>query len=228
MSSPSSGFMVPTRMKRAGWVKEMPSRSTTLTPMAAASRSTSTRWSSRRFTSSTYKIPRLAAASSPGSKCFSPLLMARSRSMVPSSRSSVVPEGQVHHRHGPLPPGQGLALGPALAAGVAHQLELVGIAMKRAARHHRHGGQQLRQPPGRGGLGRALLAADQHPADEGIDGIENQGLFKPLLPDQGSEGIDGAFGGHGDILSAFKSDGKGLSPCPLRTRQPLTTCIIQR
>ena len=30
--SPSSGFMVPTRMKRAGWAKEMPSRSTMFMP----------------------------------------------------------------------------------------------------------------------------------------------------------------------------------------------------
>ena len=93
-SSPSSGFMVPTRIKRAGWANEIPSRSTTLTPMAAASNSTSTRWSSNRFTSSTYKIPRLAAASKPGSKCFSPLLRAASRSMVPRRRSSVVPRGK--------------------------------------------------------------------------------------------------------------------------------------
>ena len=52
-SSPSSGFMVPTRVNRAGWVTLTPSRSTVLTPMAAESSSRSTTWSSRRLTSST-------------------------------------------------------------------------------------------------------------------------------------------------------------------------------
>ena len=70
------------------------------------------------------------------------------------------------------------------------------------------GRQQLRQPPGRGGLGRALLAPDQHPADEGIDGVENQGLLQTLLPDQGGEGIDGAFGGHGGNIIVFQKNGK--------------------
>jgi hypothetical protein len=52
-SSPSSGFMVPIRTMRAGCETETPSRSTVLRPMAAASRSRSTRWSWRRLTSST-------------------------------------------------------------------------------------------------------------------------------------------------------------------------------
>ena len=42
-------------------------RSTVERPIAAASSSRSTRWSCSRFTSSTYRIPRCAAASSPGS-----------------------------------------------------------------------------------------------------------------------------------------------------------------
>ena len=40
----------------------MPSRSTVLTPLAALSSTTSTRPSSSRFTSSTYRMPRLAFA----------------------------------------------------------------------------------------------------------------------------------------------------------------------
>ncbi len=52
-SSPSSGFMVPTRRKRAAWRTETPSRSTDDEPVAAASRRESTRWSPRRLTSST-------------------------------------------------------------------------------------------------------------------------------------------------------------------------------
>jgi hypothetical protein len=92
--SPSSGFIVPIRINRAGWLKEMPSRSTTLMPIAAASNSRSTTWSSSRFTSSTYKTPRLAVAKTPGSKCFSPFWIARSISRVPTTRSSVALTGR--------------------------------------------------------------------------------------------------------------------------------------
>ena len=66
-SSPSSGFIVPTRTNRAACSTETPSRSTVERPIAAASRSRSTRWSWSRFTSSTYRIPRWARASRPGS-----------------------------------------------------------------------------------------------------------------------------------------------------------------
>jgi len=41
-------------------------------PEAAESSSTSTRWSSSRLTSSTYRMPRLALASSPGSNALTP------------------------------------------------------------------------------------------------------------------------------------------------------------
>ena len=51
----------------AGCVTDTPSRSTVARPIAAASSSTSTRWSCRRLTSSTYSSPRCAAASRPGS-----------------------------------------------------------------------------------------------------------------------------------------------------------------
>ncbi len=44
-SSPSSGFIVPTRMNREGCADtDTPSRSTVFTPIAAASSSTSTMW----------------------------------------------------------------------------------------------------------------------------------------------------------------------------------------
>mmetsp|Transcript_40113 Transcript_40113/g.119467 ORF Transcript_40113/g.119467 Transcript_40113/m.119467 type:complete len:222 (-) Transcript_40113:249-914(-) len=93
-SSPSSGLPLPTRMKRAGWLMEMPSRSTVFQPDAAESSSTSTRWSSRRLTSSTYRMPRLARASRPGSSARTPSASARSMSMVPHTRSSVAPSGR--------------------------------------------------------------------------------------------------------------------------------------
>ena len=86
--------MVPTRMKRAGWLKLMPSRSTILTPMAALSSSRSTMWSSSKLISSTYRMPRLALASTPVSKCRSPSWMAFSMSSVPTTRSSVALTGR--------------------------------------------------------------------------------------------------------------------------------------
>ncbi len=49
-------------MKRAGCAMLMPSRSTVFTPLAALSSTTSTRPSSSRFTSSTYRMPRFAFA----------------------------------------------------------------------------------------------------------------------------------------------------------------------
>mmetsp|Transcript_20844 Transcript_20844/g.58074 ORF Transcript_20844/g.58074 Transcript_20844/m.58074 type:complete len:250 (-) Transcript_20844:550-1299(-) len=66
-SSPSCGLPEPIMIKRAGCTMEMPSRSTVLTPLAALSSTTSTRPSSSRFTSSTYRMPRFARASKPGS-----------------------------------------------------------------------------------------------------------------------------------------------------------------
>mmetsp|Transcript_68807 Transcript_68807/g.108485 ORF Transcript_68807/g.108485 Transcript_68807/m.108485 type:complete len:220 (-) Transcript_68807:522-1181(-) len=93
-SSPSSGLPLPTRMNLAGWRMLMPSRSTVFQPPAAESSRTSTRWSSSKFTSSTYKIPRFAFASSPGSKAFLPWVRAFSMSMVPQTRSSVAPKGR--------------------------------------------------------------------------------------------------------------------------------------
>mmetsp|Transcript_6204 Transcript_6204/g.20791 ORF Transcript_6204/g.20791 Transcript_6204/m.20791 type:complete len:253 (+) Transcript_6204:1594-2352(+) len=94
LSSPSSGFPLPIKMNLAGWQMEMPSRSTVFHPEAAESRSTSTRWSSRRLTSSTYRIPRLALARSPGSNALVPSVRAFSMSMVPHTRSSVAPRGR--------------------------------------------------------------------------------------------------------------------------------------
>ena len=92
-SSPSSGFPLPIMMNFAGCVMEMPSRSTVFHPPAAESRTTSTRESSRRFTSSMYSNPRLALARRPASYAFTPSASARSMSMVPQMRSSVVPRG---------------------------------------------------------------------------------------------------------------------------------------
>ena len=92
-SSPSSGFIDPTRTKRLSCTCETPSRSTLFTPLAATSRSRSTRWSGRRFTSSTYRTPPWAACSSPGRRRSWPWASMVRRSSEPARRSSVVPTG---------------------------------------------------------------------------------------------------------------------------------------
>lgn len=61
-SQRTAGLPLPIMMNLAGCAMEMPSRSTVLTPDAEESSTTSTRPSSSRFTSSTYRMPRLARA----------------------------------------------------------------------------------------------------------------------------------------------------------------------
>mmetsp|Transcript_16805 Transcript_16805/g.36677 ORF Transcript_16805/g.36677 Transcript_16805/m.36677 type:complete len:260 (+) Transcript_16805:1389-2168(+) len=93
--SPSSGFMVPISTNRAGWDSVSPSRCTVLTPEAAASSRTSTRWAGSRLTSSMYKIPRLAAAKRPGAKTgLPPPFRVAEKSIEPRTRSSVAPMGR--------------------------------------------------------------------------------------------------------------------------------------
>ncbi len=92
-SSPSSGFMVPIRTNLASCECDMPSRSTCTRPIAAASSSTSTRWSCRRLTSSTYSTPPCARASRPGENACSPSRNTFCRSSEPTTRSSVAPMG---------------------------------------------------------------------------------------------------------------------------------------
>lgn len=58
------GLPEPSMINLAGWMMLTPSRSTVLSPLAALSSTTSTRPSSNRFTSSTYRIPLLALACS--------------------------------------------------------------------------------------------------------------------------------------------------------------------
>src|SRR5450830_13185 len=93
--SPSSRFIVPISVKRAGCETDRPSRWTELTPIAATSSSTSTSCSGKRLTSSMYRMPRCAVASRPGCKALFSPFKARCRSSVPSTRSSVAPSGKV-------------------------------------------------------------------------------------------------------------------------------------
>lgn len=97
-SGPSSGFIVPTSVMRAGCWWEIPSRSTRLIPLAHTSSSTSTNASSSRFTSSTYSTPPCACASSPGRHCTRLSRKAACKSSVPTNCSSVVPSGKFTKR----------------------------------------------------------------------------------------------------------------------------------
>src|SRR4030067_730805 len=87
-SSPSSGFIVPTRMNRDGCEYVTPSRITTFRPDTATSSRTSTTWSSRRFTSSMYRRVPFAFPNTPISNFFDPPRGAASRSRLPTPRSS--------------------------------------------------------------------------------------------------------------------------------------------
>ena len=170
-SSPSSGFMVPTSTNRAACSTETPSRSTVDRPIAAASSSRSTRWSCSRLTSSTYRIPRWARASRPGSYSALPSDSARSRCSEPSTRSSVAPTGSSTSRTGRVSVGASAGERP------------VGRQRRRVARvagepvagddldRRQHGGQGAHDRR----LRRALLAAHQHAADLGRDRGEDQG-----------------------------------------------------
>src|SRR6267378_2134607 len=92
-SSPSSGFIVPTKTNRAASPAETPSRSTVTQPPAAASNRRSTMWSGSRLTSSTYKTPPSARASRPDRNSELPSCNTREISSDPTTRSSVAPRG---------------------------------------------------------------------------------------------------------------------------------------
>src|SRR5262249_40573031 len=72
---------------------------------------------------------------------------------------------------------------------------LVRVAVERAVLDDAQRRQQRTQPAGRGTLGRALLAADEHAADGRVDGIQQQRRLQRLLTNQCAEGIV-----HGSLL----------------------------
>ncbi len=80
-------------MKREGCSRLRPSLWTTFLPETTGSRMQSTRWSGRRFTSSTYRTFRFALPNRPGWSLLTPSRKAASESMVPRSPSSVAPMG---------------------------------------------------------------------------------------------------------------------------------------
>src|SRR6266851_4953727 len=173
-SSPSSGFMVPTRMKREGCENDTPSLSTEFTPIAAASSSTSTMWSSRRLTSSTYRMLRLASARTPGSK-----------RRLDVDRAVVAILGgvdrQLDDTHAALVRGQESGVVKANLALGAKRLLVVGVASEVAALDHVVLRKKAGKRPHRRRLAGALFAANQHAADRGHDGVQDQGQLHRVL-----------------------------------------------
>ena len=135
-----------------------------------------------------YRMPRCAEAMRPGSKFFSPDLMACSISSDPTRRSSVAPTGKSTMRTWRA---DGL---PDLPACWHHWHTSLGDARLTAvgaAGHHGNLGQQCGQRAYGSALGSALLATDQHSADAGVDRIEQQRALHRRLADDGSEGEPG-------------------------------------
>jgi len=75
-------------MNLEGWAKETPSRSTTLTPIAAASRRTSTMWFVEEVDLVDVEDVAVGLGEDAGLEFLEPVRRAASMSMVPTTRSS--------------------------------------------------------------------------------------------------------------------------------------------
>jgi hypothetical protein len=65
----------------------------------------------------------------------------------------------------------------------AVRVRMVGVTAEAAVLDHVEGGEDVGERPDHGGLGSALLAADQYPADFGGDRGENQGQGQVVAAD---------------------------------------------
>ena len=96
---------------------------------------------------------------------------------------------ELDHAHPPLRAGQRvLAVVEAQAAVGAEGLLVLRVAAEVAALDHVLLREESRERADGGGLRGALLAADQHAADRGVDGVQDQGELHPLLADDRGEG----------------------------------------
>jgi hypothetical protein len=91
--------------------------------------------------------------------------------------------------------GQGGRAGPLGGAGRVRAVRAARVGVGRvagepAARHHPDRRQQGTQPAHDRGLGGALLAPDQHPADRGRDRVEQQGQLEVGHADDGRERVE--------------------------------------
>jgi hypothetical protein len=87
--------------------------------------------------------------------------------------------------------GQLLTALNSLTAVIAKGLRLPRLTAKGTIGYHFDLRQQRGQGPGCGGLGRAPLATDQHPANFGADSIQDKSHLHFLLADDGCEGENG-------------------------------------
>ena len=159
--------MVPTSTNRAACSTETPSRSTVSGPSRRRRAAGRRGGRGSRLTSSTYRSPRWARASRPGSYSATPSRSARSRCSEPITRSSVAPTGSSTSRTGRVDDaasarrtgrrgrsGRGRP-GRMENRSARDRPRPAGSTAARAAHHRRLGG--------------ALLAAHQHAADLGRD-----------------------------------------------------------
>ena len=201
-SSPSSGFIVPTRMKRAGCEKEMPSRSTTLTPMAAES----SKHIDHVIVEQVDLVDVQQAAIGVGQHARLEVAFALLDGLLDIQRADDAvlggADGQVDEGRRAFVEGQiAIAGGKALLALRAPGGGLVWIAAEAAVVDHLHLRQEGGQGAGGGGLGRAALAADQNAADAGLDGVQDQRAAHALLADDRGERIDGGMDSPALIIS---------------------------
>ena len=104
----------------------------------------------------------------------------------------------------------------ALAHLAALQVGVAGGAVVGIARHHLDLRQKVGQGPDGGGFARAPVPHDHHPADAGVDHVEQQRQFHLLLPDDGGEGEDPALPGwrHGRVDGPASRIVSQLPPAP--------------
>src|SRR5579885_649255 len=99
-------------------------------------------------------------------------------------------DGQIDHAHTPAHDGQRLAPLFAFAAGCAHLLWPIWRAGKGAIGHRLNLRQHSGQRPHSSRLGRAFLSTNQHAANRGRNGIEDQRQFHLILAHNCTERIN--------------------------------------
>jgi hypothetical protein len=66
---------------------------------------------------------------------------------------------------------------------------VAGLAVERAAGHGPDGGHNFGQAAHGGGFGGAFVAAQQHAAQAGVHGAQQQRLLEGILPDERGKGV---------------------------------------
>jgi len=122
-------------------------------------------------------------------------------------------DGEVHETGAAPGPGKGLPGGGPFLAESAPGGRLVGVAGEGTIGDDFYLRQQRGQGAGRGGLARPPLAANQHPADLGVDGIQDQRPAHQVLVDDGGKGKNGWHGSDRMEIGIFSTQTLCLSNC---------------